>query len=189
MDLDNNLYFISKKKRKEKILQKPSHGPFFAMNRVGKNKLIFKVHKIRTMHPYSEFLQSYMINKFGYAKTGKPASDFRLTSWGKFFRKYWIDELPQIINVLRGELSIVGCRPVSEFYFNQMPEDIKKLRVKFKPGCIPPYLGLNSTSDLNSVYECERLYLNEKLKNPIKTDIKYFFNALYNIIFKSRRGS
>ena len=141
------------------------------------------------MHPYSEFLQSYMINNFGYSDTGKPASDFRLTNWGRFFRKYWIDELPQIINILKGDLNIVGCRPVSEYYFDQMPLDLQKMRIKFKPGCIPPYLGLNRKSDLLSVYDCERQYLNEKLKNPIKTDIKFFFKAFYNIIFNNRRGS
>ena len=52
------------------------------------------------MHPYSEYLHDYMIKNFGYSDKGKIKNDFRLTEWSGFIRKYWIDEIPQLINFL-----------------------------------------------------------------------------------------
>ena len=65
------------------------------------------------------------------------------TSWGKFLRKYWIDEFPQLFNVIKGDMKLVGLRPVSETYFNELNEEFRKLRLTLKPGCIPPYVALN----------------------------------------------
>ncbi len=63
----------------------PSYGPMFAMNRLGKNGKIFKVYKLRTMHPYSEYLQDYVLKVNGYSETGKPAEDFRIPKWERFY--------------------------------------------------------------------------------------------------------
>ena len=84
-----------------KKLYRPSTGLVFAMPRVGKGGKMIRVYKLRTMHPYSEFLQAYMIKAHGYSKSGKPADDFRVTRWGSFLRKYWLDEVPQLLNVLK----------------------------------------------------------------------------------------
>ena len=105
------------------------------------------------------------------------------------FRKYWIDELPQILNVLKGDLNIVGCRPVSRQYFDRMPDELKNLRIKYKPGCFPPYLSFNDPNDIVDLYEIELKYLREKEKNPYLTDIKYLLKGCYNILFNKRRSS
>nr|WP_280959768.1 sugar transferase [Anaerophaga thermohalophila] len=152
----------------------------FPMERVGRHGKIIKVYKLRTMHPFAEFLQDYITKLNGYNKTGKPANDFRIASWGKFYRKYWLDELPQLLNVLKGELNIVGVRPLSRTRFNELPEDVRKIRVRFKPGCIPPYVAL-LMPDADGNIEAERIYLSEKVKRPLSTDFKYFFLAVYNI--------
>ncbi len=180
-NIENVLYFVVMKTGEPVKDQRPSYGPIFPMNRIGKGGNIIKVYKIRTMHPYSEYLQEYIINLNGYNEVGKPANDFRLTEWGKFMRKCWLDELPQLINLLKGELALVGVRPLSQTRFNELPEDIKQLRIKFKPGCIPPYVALNMP-DSNGNIEAERIYFNDKLKNGIKTDIKYAYWALCNIL-------
>jgi lipopolysaccharide/colanic/teichoic acid biosynthesis glycosyltransferase len=188
--INNILYFIIKKTNKPiKFSTKPSYGPFFKMERVGKNGRIIGVYKFRTMHPYAEYLQNLIINQNGYSQTGKPANDFRITPWGRFFRKYWLDELPQIINLLKGEMKLIGVRPVSKRYFEDIPTEIQKLRIKQKPGCIPPYVFLNKKNDKESVLEAEKIYLLEKEKNPYTTDIKSFFKALWNIIFKQKRSA
>jgi hypothetical protein len=83
----------------------------------------------------------------------------------------------------------VGTRPTSESYFNILPEDFKILKVKFKPGCIPPYLSLNFKSSFEEVVKAERQYLEEKIKNPYTTDTKYFFYALINILVKGKRSA
>jgi len=104
-------------------------------------------------------------------------------------RKYWIDELPQLLNVLKGDMKLVGIRPVSERYFQDIPEDIQILRIKHKPGCIPPYVSLNRNSSKDSVLQAEKEYLKEKERNPYFTDTKYFFKAVFNIIFKKVRSA
>ncbi len=179
--VNNKFYFVVMKVSEPDSSKKPSFMPFFPMNRVGKNGKMIKVYKLRTMHPYSEYLQGFVIKLNGYNEYGKPADDFRLAIWGKFYRKYWLDELPQFINVFKGELGLVGVRPLSVTRFNELPEDVQKMRIKFKPGCIPPYVALNMP-DENGNIEAERIYMNERLENGYKTDIKYFFLALYNIL-------
>ncbi len=158
------------------------------MKRTGKNGVPIYVYKLRTMHPYAEYLQDYVLSLNGYSKIGKPADDFRITNWGKFLRKYWLDELPQIINVLKGEMKIVGIRPISQRFLDEFPEEIKKLRNKYKPGCIPAYVSLLKQSK-DGFIEAEITYLKEKEKHPYFTDIKYFFNAFYNILTNRIRSA
>ncbi len=179
--VNNKFYFVVMKVSDPDSSKKPSFMPFFPMNRVGKNGKMIKVYKLRTMHPYSEYLQSFVIKLNGYNEYGKPADDFRLAIWGKFYRKYWLDELPQFINIFKGELGLVGVRPLSLTRFKELPEDVQKMRIKFKPGCIPPYVALNMP-DENGNIEAERIYMKERLENGFKTDIKYFFLAVYNIL-------
>ena len=141
------------------------------------------------MHPYAEYLQDYVLNINGYSETGKPANDFRLTPWGGFLRKYWLDELPQLLNILQGNLKLVGVRPISQRYFQDIPKDLQDLRLTQKPGCIPPYVALNRNGNVEDVLQSEREYLNEKLKYPYTTDTKFFFKAIYNIVFKHKRSA
>jgi len=166
-----------------------SYGPLFKMKRMGKGGKIIGVYKFRTMHPYAEYLQDYVLRLNGYAETGKPADDFRLTPWGRFLRRYWLDELPQLINVLKGEMKLVGVRPISQRYFQDIPRDLQELRMKYKPGCIPPYVSLNRKSSVEDVLAAERDYLHEKSKKPYSTDIKYFLRAIFNIVFKRKRSA
>ncbi|MBK3519741.1 sugar transferase [Carboxylicivirga marina] len=179
-EIDGKVYFVVMKTHDPDHNMHPSYAPVFPMKRVGKNGKLIKVYKFRTMHPYSEYLQDYVIRLNGYNEVGKPANDFRLTRWGRFFRKYWLDELPQILNVLIGNMSIVGMRPLSQTRFNELPEDVKRMRVKFKPGCIPPYVALNMPDSENNI-EAERIYMKAKKRSPFLTDVKYFFQAFYNI--------
>ncbi len=183
------LYFVVKKENEPVFDLNPSYGPIFKMSRLGKGGEIIKVYKFRTMHPYSEYLQDYVLKANGYAKTGKPADDFRIPIWGRFMRRFWLDELPQLINVLKGEMKLVGIRPVSERYFQDIPKEMQKLRLTQKPGCIPPYVSLNRKANVMSVLQAEKDYLEEKIKNPYFTDTKYFFYAVYNILFKHKRSA
>lgn len=192
MDIKNInglVYFVVIKVKKPSFDLSPSYGPIYKMPRLGKNGKMIKVYKLRTMHPYSEYIQDYVLRANGYAKTGKPAEDFRIPTWGKFMRRFWLDELPQLLNVLKGEMKLVGIRPVSERYFQDIPKEMQKLRLTQKPGCIPPYVALNRAGNVMSVLQSEKEYLQEKIKNPYTTDIKYFFKAIFNIIFKHKRSA
>ena len=183
------IYFVVQKEKEPYFDQNPSYGPIFKMTRIGKNGENIGVYKFRTMHPYSEYLQDYVVNANGYGKKGKPANDFRVPLWGKIMRRFWRDELPQLINVLKGEMKLVGIRPVSQRYFQDIPTEMQKLRITQKPGCVPPYVALNRNSDVMSVLQAEKEYLEAKLRNPYFTDCKYFAKAIFNIIIRSKRSS
>ncbi|MCX6334876.1 MAG: sugar transferase [Bacteroidia bacterium] len=115
------------------------YGPLIALPRVGKNGEIIKVYKLRTMHPYSEYIQDYVYRLHDLQDGGKFRNDFRVTSWGSVYRKIWFDELPMLINWFKGEMKLVGVRPLSKQYFELYKDDVKQRRIKYKPGLIPPY--------------------------------------------------
>ena len=145
------------------------------------------------MHPYSEYLQDYLLKQNGYdAETGKPARDFRLASWGKVLRKYWLDEIPQLINVFKGDMKLVGVRPVSKRYFQDIPPHLQSLRLTQKPGCIPPYVAFNTKKSKEDVLEAEEKYLMLS-KNKDNTDNKIhrslMYKAVINIVFKGIRSA
>lgn len=182
-------YVVAEKVTDPEDNQSPSYGPLFKMQRVGKHGKLIGVYKFRTMHPFAEYLHDYVLHLHGYAQSGKPKNDFRLTPWGKFMRKYWIDELPQLLNVLRGEMKLVGVRPVSVRYMQDIPEELRVLRLKQKPGCIPPYVSLDRKSSVEEVLQAEREYLLEKERRPYTTDTRFFIRAIFNIVIKRKRSA
>lgn len=186
-DIEGKLYYVAMKTH-EPSKNKASFHPLFKMMRVGKNGKMIGVYKMRTMHPYSEYLQSFVVKLNGYNEVGKPANDFRVTSWGKFMRKLWLDEFPQFINVFLGQMKLVGVRPLSQARFNELPEEVQKARVNHKPGCFPPYVALCMPDEHQNI-EAEVIYMNEKRKNPYTTDMKYFFKSVYNILANKIRSS
>jgi lipopolysaccharide/colanic/teichoic acid biosynthesis glycosyltransferase len=182
-EIDYRLYYITQKIDLPNQDDHPSYGPIMKMNRYGKDGKLFRVYKVRSMHPYSEYLQHYLVENHGYSESGKISDDFRVTGWAKILRKLWLDELPQLINVLKGEMVLVGVRPLSKRFLDEYPEDLKKERFKYKPGCIPPYVALRMQA-LEEYIESERIYLAAKKKHPIWTDIRFFFWAVFNILTK-----
>ena len=128
------------------------------------------------------------MNTNGYGSNGKPSNDFRVPSWAKFVRRYWLDELPQLINVLKGEMKLFGIRPVTDRYFQDIPPHIQKLRLSQKPGCIPPYVAYNKNSSKESVLMAEEDYLKLK-KKGLLVDLKFMVMAIKNILFNKKRGA
>ena len=128
-----------------------SKGPiFFTQKRPGKDMKIFKVYKFRTMVQDAEKYQRVGVEVIG--------NDSRITRLGKFLRRFKIDELPQLINVLKGDMSIVGPRPTLPEYIEQY-EDWELQRFEVKP-------GLTGLAQING-----NIYLERKEKSVY--DIKY----------------
>jgi lipopolysaccharide/colanic/teichoic acid biosynthesis glycosyltransferase len=179
--------FITKKISAART-NKVSEGPIFTQDRIGKKGKKIKVYKLRTMHPYSEFIHGYMLSNHGFGSTGKIKDDFRMTKWAKIFRKYWLDELPQLLNLIKGDMKLVGLRPVSQSYFEILPSELQKIRKQFKPGCIPPYVSLDMKSTFEEVLKAEIKYMKSKKQKPFTTDFVYFFKAVFNVAFKNKRS-
>lgn len=186
-EINDQFYFMAQRVKYPSIVKNPSYGPTISLPRIGLNGEVQYVYKFRTMHPYSEFLQEYMYEKNKLASGGKMAHDFRMTEWGKLFRKLWIDELPQLINFFQGDLAIFGVRALSKQYFDLYPNDVQSLRIQFKPGLIPPYYA-DLPKTFEEIVESERKYLQKKMHAPVRTDLIYLFKALFNILFKKARS-
>ncbi len=187
-EIDYDLYFIARKVTAPSSVTNPSYGPLVKMSRSGMNGQPITVYKFRTMHPYSEFLQKYIYERNRLQEGGKLKNDFRVTGWGKIMRKMWIDELPMLYNWVRGELKIVGVRPLSSHYLSLYDDELQEMRKSTKPGLVPPfYVDLPKT--FNEICESEKRYLQAYKRNPIKTQCSYFIKATYNIIIKNARSN
>jgi len=185
--IDNHLYFVARKTGNPLFPKKPSYGPLVKLDRVGKGGKIIKVYKLRTMHPFAEFIQEYVYKKDGLDPGGKFKKDFRVTTMGGIMRAVWLDELPMLINFLKRELKLFGVRPISKHYFGLYTKELQEKRIKYKPGLIPPfYVHLPKT--LTEIMQSEMKYLDAYEKHPFRTDFKYFFIAIYNIIFRRYRS-
>ncbi|MFQ5963743.1 MAG: sugar transferase [Candidatus Scalinduaceae bacterium] len=110
------------------IIKLTSRGPvFYAQERVGKDGLLFEIIKFRTMRINAE-------SQTGPVWARK--EDTRTTAFGRFLRRTHLDELPQLINVIRGEMSIVGPRPERPFFVSEFKDNIPGYtkRLSVKPG-------------------------------------------------------
>ena len=115
-------------------------------------------------------------------------NDFRVTSWGRILRKAWIDEVPMLWNLLKGDLKLVGVRPLSPHYLSLYPEDVTELRKGVRPGLIPPYYA-DLPVGFDAIVDSERQYLLKYGQHPLRTDLSYLRRALWNIIVRRKRSS
>lgn len=161
-----------------------SKGPvFFAHKRIGKNGKIIKLYKFRSMVINAEeLIKSFTPEQMReYKENYKLTNDPRITKVGKFLRKTSLDELPQLINIINGDLSIIGPRPV-------VADELEKYGVnkdKFlsvTPG-LTGYWAANGRS--NTTYEQRmemELYYIDNLS--LKMDIKVFFKTILSVLKK-----
>ena len=145
-----------------------SKGPiFFKQQRVGKNKKVFEIYKFRTMVTDAE-------------KIGKQitvGNDSRITNVGKFIRKCKLDELPQLLNVLRGEMSLVGPRPEVPRYV-ELYDEYQEQILLVKPG-ITDYASIefrNENDILGKSISPEETYIKDIMPNKIELNVKYIKN-------------
>ena len=185
--IGNQIYFTCKKSKTISEEQSPSYGPIVKLKGIGHHGRIINIYKFRTMYPFSEFIQKDVFEENNLDASGKFLNDFRITSWGRILRKYFIDEIPQLYNWLRSDINLVGVRAISKHYYNLYPKDLKELRINFKPGLIPPYYADMPTT-FDEIVESEVRYLQKKKEKPIITNMIYFVKALINIIFSGARS-
>lgn len=181
-------YIIAQRVKEPETIQKRIYGPLIRLRRFGKEGALIEVYKLRTMHPFSEYLQSYIFDRNCLNDDGKFNKDFRITTIGHFLRKYWIDELPMFLNLFNGEMKLVGVRPLSKQYFNLYNQELQTKRIKFKPGLFPPFYA-DLPQNLIEIQRSEMKYLVAcETKGVFKTDLKYLFLILKNILLKKARS-
>ena len=185
--IGNKHYVIARKVKTTSLDTSPTYGPLVQLKRSGFGGETIHTYKFRTMHPYSEYLQQYIYDLQGLQKGGKIENDFRMTTWGKYMRKFWLDELPMLYNWIKGDVGIVGVRPLSFHYLDLYDKDLQDLRKKVKPGLVPPfYADLPET--VEEICDSERRYINAFLKRPFRTQCIYFYKAFVNIAIKGARS-
>lgn len=184
-----NLLCIEARKSHEPFpLNENVYGPVIALSRIGKDGNMIKVYKLRTMHPYSEYIQDYVYKLYDLQNGGKFKNDFRITSWGAICRKIFLDELPMLMNFFQGDMKIVGVRPLSKQYFELYRKEVQERRIKYKPGLIPPFYA-DMPADLEAIQASELKYLDAFDKHPFFTDFRYFWKSNWNIWFHNARSN
>ena len=138
-------------------------GAFFSQERIGLNKKAFRLYKFRTMKPDSE--------KLGQITVG--GKDSRITKVGYFLRRFKLDEFPQLINVLKGEMSIVGPRPEVRKYVDLYTEEQLKV-LTVRP-------GLTDFASIEFIDENEIL---AKAENPDLTYVEKVLPRKLNLSLK-----
>ena len=102
-------------------------------------------------------------------------------------RALWIDELPMLLNWIKGDLKLVGVRPISEQYYSLYSKEHQERRIKYKPGLVPPFYA-DLPKSLKEIEASEEGYFDAYDKHPFRANWYYFWKAWYNIIFKNARS-
>ena len=174
------------------LIKLSSRGPiFFLQERVGKNNKPFYCIKFRTMNPEAEDILENLINsneklKEEFNKTHKLKNDPRITKIGKFLRKTSLDEMPQFINVLRMEMSVVGPRPIVKEEISKYGSSIKQV-LSIKPGIT----GLWQVSGRNNLSYKRRVSLDLNYVRDINfsLDLRIIFRTFGVILLPGDRGA
>lgn len=181
-------YVVARRKFRPEITARRLYGILVKLKRVGKNGKLFKVYKFRTMHPYSEFLQAYIYERYSLQEGGKFNHDIRVTTLGRMMRKYWIDELPMLLNWIKGDMKLVGVRPISQHYYSLYSKELQEQRTRHKPGLLPPfYADMPKTLDEIQASEIRYLTMCEQ-RGTLVTDFIYFWKIVGTIVLKKARS-
>jgi lipopolysaccharide/colanic/teichoic acid biosynthesis glycosyltransferase len=158
-----------------------SPGPvFYSQERVGLNGNSFRMYKLRTMIVDAERKVAQVLSTNPLqGPVFKIPDDPRVTRVGRFLRRWSLDELPQLWNVLRGEMSLVGPRPEESWVVAQY-NDVQRLRLKIKPGLTGP-MQVSGRGDLD-MDERLKLELNYIQNGCILEDLKILIKSLPAII-------
>ena len=164
---------------------------FYIQKRIGVNNKTFSCYKFRTMHPKAKYLLKEILIKNPdfkneFTETRKIINDPRITNIGKLLRFSSLDELPQIFNVAKGDMSFIGPRPIVKTEMRRYGEDFKKV-FSIKPGIS----GLWQVSGRNKLSYYKRIELDIFYSENISflLDIKIFIKTIYIILFPYGKGA
>ncbi|MBR2867886.1 MAG: sugar transferase [Clostridia bacterium] len=163
------------------VIDSPGASPIYVQKRVGKNGKEFKFYKFRSMVPNAEaMLDSLLEQNEMDGPAFKMHNDPRITRFGKFIRRSCIDELPQLINIIKGDMSFVGPRPPLPREV-EMYNDYQLQRLCVKPGltCFWQVTPQRNDVSFDDWMKCDIRYIEER---SIITDIKIFIKT-FAVVF------
>ena len=167
-------------------LSKDSGPIFYTQERIGQDGKIFKMYKYRSMiigadEKLKDYLQENEEARKEYKKYKKLKNDPRITKIGKILRKTSLDEFPQFINVLKGDMSLVGPRP----YLLREKEEINGF-FKYITSCKPGITGLWQVRGRSNTTFTDRLTMDMEYyyNHTLKQDIKLLYKTVENVIKK-----
>ena len=174
------------------FIKASSKGPvLFIQRRIGKNKKEFSCYKFRTMHPEADFMLQEILKtnsdiKKEFENNQKISNDPRITYIGKYLRYTSLDEIPQILNILKGEMSFIGPRPI-------IKEEIIRYEKNFEKAfsVLPGMSGLWQVSGRNKLSYKKRIQLDLiYAKNfNLLLDLSIFFRTIGVILLPFDRGA
>lgn len=167
------------------LVKATSKGPIiFKHRRVGKNGVDFDVLKFRTMEadsrPIEDILTPEQFEEF--LVDLKLPEDPRVTKFGKFLRKTSLDELPQLINILKGDMSLIGPRPILRKYELERFGKYQDLLLSVRPG-LTGYWGCSGRND-TTYSERMKMELYYVTKRGVLLDIKIFFKTIFAVLLR-----
>ena len=174
------------------LIKFSSRGPIFYLHkRVGKNFKPFYCIKFRTIHPeaddiFMNLLEKNEAIKQEFETTHKLRNDPRITTIGKFLRKTSLDELPQFLNVLKMDMSVIGPRPIVEKEINKYGNEINKV-LSINPGIT----GLWQVSGRNNLSYKKRVYLDSLYVDTFNflMDLRIIIRTFGVLLFPMDRGA
>ena len=174
------------------LIKLSSRGPiFYFRERIGKNKKTFNCIKFRTMHPEAQDILKNLIKnneklRKEFEETHKLKNDPRITNIGKFLRKTSLDEIPQFLNVIKMEMSIIGPRPIVKKEIQKYGESYNKV-ISIKPGIT----GLWQVSGRNNLSYKRRVILDCLYVDTISPllDLRIIIRTFGVIFFPNDRGA
>lgn len=156
------------------LIKKDSEGPvFYRAKRVGKNGRIFTMYKFRTM----------VVNADKVGGPSTSADDPRLTKIGNLLRKYKLDELPQLINISKGDMSFVGPRPEVPSEVETYDPEVKKIILSVKPGLtdLASIADLHEEETLRGSPDPHKTYREKIQPQKIKLQLEYIKNNSFRL--------
>ena len=148
------------------IIKINSSGPvLYVSERIGKGGKPFKIYKFRTM----------VINADKIGGPSTAADDPRLTKIGLFLKRFQLDELPQLFNVLKGDMSLVGPRPEVKIYVNMMTEEEKNVILSVRPGItdLASLWNFHESEILKGSADPEKAYMEKIRPKKLELQMKY----------------
>lgn len=158
---------------------------FYIKESLGKDGKPIRIYKLRTMVKNADQMDDVIVQ---YDSYGNPVKDPRITPLGRFLRKVWIDELPQLFSIIKGDIKIVGIRPMRECDWRRYPTDLKEKALQYKPGLMGVQYATLRKEDFQEHIRFFHDYLDRKARRPFLTDLYFFFRILYYIFFKGVRS-